>query len=366
MGAELHLDRFERGRAHGQRTLDVGRATGQGFLLPALLPALGACYELLGRLDESAALLEGGIEAARLSGNRAGAVAGADEPLDDRHRGGRRRDSRWRCGEEALERARSGRQRRCRSRSRASRSCARCCSRASRARALELLLAGGGGEELPRMPGAWRRRRLRAAHALPARRSDARSKRPGGRRPLRAARRAEVGLRYAAGAGRPRARRRSRWRRASPAVAAEQALAAAAGFEALAAPIHAAPGPRPRRPRARRRRRSRRRDRPVRARRRDLRGLRRPAAARRGRARAAPARPHRLPPQRGERARVADRARARDRPPGRRPPDEHADRRGPLPVQEDGRDAPAQHLRQGRRVIPRGARPRGRARDRGA
>ena len=42
-GAELHLDHFERARAHGQRTLDVGRATGQGFLLPALLPALGAC-----------------------------------------------------------------------------------------------------------------------------------------------------------------------------------------------------------------------------------------------------------------------------------------------------------------------------------
>ena len=71
-GAELHLDHFERARAHGQRTLDVGRATGQGFLLPALLPALGACYEVLGRIEESAALLEGGIEAARLSGNAQG------------------------------------------------------------------------------------------------------------------------------------------------------------------------------------------------------------------------------------------------------------------------------------------------------
>ena len=72
MAAELHLDRVERGRAHGQRTLDVGRATGQGFVLPALLPALGSCYEILGRIEEGAALLDGGIEAARLSGNRQG------------------------------------------------------------------------------------------------------------------------------------------------------------------------------------------------------------------------------------------------------------------------------------------------------
>ena len=70
MGAELHLDRFAARRAStAPRALDVGRATGQGFLLPALVPALGACNEILGRLAESAELLEGGIEAARLSDN---------------------------------------------------------------------------------------------------------------------------------------------------------------------------------------------------------------------------------------------------------------------------------------------------------
>ena len=37
-----------------------------------------------------------------------------------------------------------------------------------------------------------------------------------------------------------------------------------------------------------------------------------------------------LPPLGGERARVADRARARDRPPGRRPPDQHADSQAAL------------------------------------
>ena len=70
MGAELHLDRFEAALRHGRRALDVGRATAQGMLFPILLPALGACYEQLGRLKESAELLDGGIEAARLSGNR--------------------------------------------------------------------------------------------------------------------------------------------------------------------------------------------------------------------------------------------------------------------------------------------------------
>lgn len=69
MGAELHLDRVADALRHGQRTLDVGRATGQGLLFPILVPALGACLEVVGRLEESAALLDDAIEAARLSGN---------------------------------------------------------------------------------------------------------------------------------------------------------------------------------------------------------------------------------------------------------------------------------------------------------
>jgi DNA-binding NarL/FixJ family response regulator len=68
--AEVHLDRFAAARAHAQRALDLGRATGEGALFPALLPVLGQTLELLGRLQESAEVLDGGIEAARLSGNR--------------------------------------------------------------------------------------------------------------------------------------------------------------------------------------------------------------------------------------------------------------------------------------------------------
>ena len=134
MGAELHLDHFERGRAHGQRTLDVARATGQGFLLPALLPALSACYEVLGRLEGSATLLEGGIEAARLSGNRQGLslslmnrsatarMAEGDVELHAVHR--RRGVAARRRGHRHLA---TDRLRRLRA------TCARSCSRASRA-----------------------------------------------------------------------------------------------------------------------------------------------------------------------------------------------------------------------------------------
>ena len=52
----------------------------------------------------------------------------------------------------------------------------------------------------------------------------------------------------------------------------------------------------------------------------------------------------------------------RDRRARHRPQDEPRDRRAALPQREDGRVAPAQHLRQARRVLPGGRRARGRAR----
>ncbi len=234
MAAELHLDRFERGRAHGQRTLDVGRATGQGFVLPALLPALGACYELLGRLGESAALLEGGIEAARLSGNRQGlalallnrsmtataagefetAVAAGEEAVAVAERVGTPMSIAF--SGFALVRALlwSG----------------------EPARALEQLRVAGG-EELQRMPAAWRA----GGHELYAHCYLALGQLGAAREAAdRCARHAEeVGLRYAHTQA-ARARAAVALAAGEPGVAAEQSLAAVAGFEALAAPIHAA------------------------------------------------------------------------------------------------------------------------------
>ena len=67
--AEAYLDRFEDGAAHGTRGLALARETGQGELLPTLLPALNSCLLPLGRLAEASELLDGGIEGARLSGN---------------------------------------------------------------------------------------------------------------------------------------------------------------------------------------------------------------------------------------------------------------------------------------------------------
>ncbi len=65
------------------------------------------------------------------------------------------------------------------------------------------------------------------------------------------------------------------------------------------------------------------------------------------------------------RRRGPDRARARGRPARPRPSHEQGDRAAPLPQREDGRGAPAQHLRQAPRVLARRRRPRDRASGRG-
>ena len=65
----MYLDRFDESTAHGERGLSVARATGQGELLPMLTMALATVLSVRGRLRESADLLDGGIEGARLAGN---------------------------------------------------------------------------------------------------------------------------------------------------------------------------------------------------------------------------------------------------------------------------------------------------------
>jgi DNA-binding NarL/FixJ family response regulator len=68
-GAECYLDRFAEAGAHGERGLAIARATGQGELLPMLIPALHTVLLAFGRLAESAKLLDGAIEGARLAHN---------------------------------------------------------------------------------------------------------------------------------------------------------------------------------------------------------------------------------------------------------------------------------------------------------
>ena len=68
-GVELYLDRYAEGEAHADRALTVARATGQGELFLLLAATLGGLRRQRGKLVESAELLDGGIEAARVLGN---------------------------------------------------------------------------------------------------------------------------------------------------------------------------------------------------------------------------------------------------------------------------------------------------------
>jgi len=70
--AELYVDRYVEAASHAERALAVGRATGHSDILPVLFPTLGSTARMRGNLAESAELLDGAIEAARLSGDAQG------------------------------------------------------------------------------------------------------------------------------------------------------------------------------------------------------------------------------------------------------------------------------------------------------
>ena len=67
--AEGYLDQFEASSRHGQQALAIGRATGQGDQFPLIYPMLGTALWAQGRVSESAEVLDGAVEAARLVGN---------------------------------------------------------------------------------------------------------------------------------------------------------------------------------------------------------------------------------------------------------------------------------------------------------
>ena len=64
--AELELDRFDDAIAHAERGLEVARATGQ--MAPTIVPTLGTARFMHGLLAESAAVLDVGLETARVGG----------------------------------------------------------------------------------------------------------------------------------------------------------------------------------------------------------------------------------------------------------------------------------------------------------
>lgn len=66
-GADLYLERFPDVVRRGMRGLTVGRATGTTANAPFLIPSLGTALWVVGRLDDSIALFDEAVEAARAS-----------------------------------------------------------------------------------------------------------------------------------------------------------------------------------------------------------------------------------------------------------------------------------------------------------
>jgi DNA-binding CsgD family transcriptional regulator len=68
-GAELYLDRYPDSERHAERALAIARATGQSELIPLADSIRGHVKLLRGKLVEAGDVLDSAIEAARLSGN---------------------------------------------------------------------------------------------------------------------------------------------------------------------------------------------------------------------------------------------------------------------------------------------------------
>ena len=67
--AELYLHRYDAAGLHAQRGLGIARATGRGDISPVLVPVLSNALHMTGRIAESVSLLDDTVETARLSGN---------------------------------------------------------------------------------------------------------------------------------------------------------------------------------------------------------------------------------------------------------------------------------------------------------
>ena len=233
--AELYLHRYEDAAAHARRGLAIAHATGRGEVSPVLVPVLSAGLHMSGRIAESAELLDGAVEAARLSGNAQAigwnllsraftAVAagdltaamsaaqesveitrGLDDTLVSIHAGLALATALFETGEAA--------------------------------RAIDVLTAAAGGEELPRITGGWRtnffelltRCWLAVGRPVEAGRAADRA----------AATAARVRLRFADAIA-DRAAAAVALETGDAATAAERALAAAATAEELGARVDAA------------------------------------------------------------------------------------------------------------------------------
>ena len=67
--AEMYSDRFAASERHAARALRIGRATGQADLFPLIFPMLGTALWMRGKVAEAGAVLDDGVDAARLADN---------------------------------------------------------------------------------------------------------------------------------------------------------------------------------------------------------------------------------------------------------------------------------------------------------
>jgi ATP/maltotriose-dependent transcriptional regulator MalT len=170
--AELYLDRYHEAGVHAERALAVGRAT--GILFPTLIPTVGTAYFMRGRFAESAEVLDGGVEAARVAdivqakgwslfnrsmsalfaGDVELALDTAEESVQFTGQLDQSFVSGWAGVALAAALERSG----------------------ESARAIDTLIAAAGGEGLPILPGEWRafgRELLVRSHLALGRRDEA-------------------------------------------------------------------------------------------------------------------------------------------------------------------------------------------------
>ena len=231
--AELYLDRFAQAVEHAERGLAIARATGQ--MSPTLVPALVTALYMCGRVADGAALLDGALESARLSGIPQ-AIAWTLVIQSTAEAAAGDLDAALACAEESVELSQAGEERFASAWAGVALATA-LLPAGEPGRAADVLVQRAGGEEMTALPASWRVLGLQ----LLTRSQGALGRRDEARRSLALAEAA------AASAGLPMA---SAWaRRAAadvalgegdPAAAAAQALASASAAEQAGAVLEAA------------------------------------------------------------------------------------------------------------------------------
>ena len=152
--SELYLDEFAASQAHAERGLAVARATGQGELLPLLIPTIATAQMVRGGLGAAAELLDAAIEGDRLTGNAQALVWNLLNRSYVASKAGDI-DRAMACAEESVNLTRPLDESMVTMYAEVCLAVA-CLMDGDPARAAELFMASAGGEDLSIIPGGWR------------------------------------------------------------------------------------------------------------------------------------------------------------------------------------------------------------------